>query len=695
MAQSNVKLTVDARGAVAALNNTSVATNKLSASAKGTTASLAGTSAAAKGLAASLAATMGPIIALGAAFSTINSAFSAFSDRERDVNILRQGLENLGEGTASLNKLQKAASRLGDETLFNQEEFTRGFNLLTTFRKIGVDSYERVAKAAADIAQVNQVDVKTSFMQLAKALEDPERNLATLNRSGISFTKTQIEMIKSLMKTNKTAEAHTMILDVVNGAYKKLALAGSAGFAGQVDLLGEAWRDLGETLGKAVIPVLSPAVKGLTTIINFLNSSGGQAAAIIAGITLAVKGLSVALPLLSTNLGLLVARLKMTALSAALSSSGLKGLAAANFLATASVGKLTIALTAFKFALAQTGIGLAVIAIGAFVTAMIKAIDKQKEFNNLLTDGGIADVEEALKSATDKVTELETELNNLSSAGRQKIALVKQLERAKLEVAELKPRLEKLQKIKFWKDFDTSAKSLKDQNETLKDNIERAKLLTDEAKHKFDLDKKINELNEKYGEGVAAVLIEQLKENATLQKSLDLIKEKQTETDELKEKMKDVGDEIKNNIRDNLREAITGAQSFGDAMSNVLKRIRDKILDSQLDKLIEGAGNWFSKKADKGGLFGGIKKIFGFADGGRPSVGRPSVVGERGPELFVPDRAATIIPNHQMGGSTTININIDGTGEGGPPDQRQLGMLISASVRNIIAQEQRPGGTLA
>ena len=287
-----------------------------------------------------------------------------------------------------------------------------------------------------------------------------------------------------------------------------------------------------------------------------------------------------------------------------------------------------------------------------------------------------------------------------------------------------------MQRIKFWKDFDTTAKSLRDQNETLKDNIKRAKLLTDEAKDKFDLDKKINELNEKYGEGVAAVHVERLKENEALKQSLDLIKKKQTETDELKEKMKAVGDEIKDNIRDNLREAITGAQSFGDAMSNVLKRIRDKILDAQLDKLIDGAGNWFSKKADKGGMFSGIKKIFGFADGGRPPVGRPSVVGERGPELFMPDIAGTIIPNHQIKGfanggrppvgkvsrvgergpeifmpdrsqtthetnSTTININIDGTGEGGTPDQRQLGMLISASVRNIIAQEQRPGGTLA
>ena len=43
-----------------------------------------------------------------------------------------------------------------------------------------------------------------------------------------------------------------------------------------------------------------------------------------------------------------------------------------------------------------------------------------------------------------------------------------------------------------------------------------------------------------------------------------------------------------------------------------------------------------------------------FADGGRPPVGRASLVGERGPELFVPDRAGTIIPNHAMGGQQIL-----------------------------------------
>ena len=55
--------------------------------------------------------------------------------------------------------------------------------------------------------------------------------------------------------------------------------------------------------------------------------------------------------------------------------------------------------------------------------------------------------------------------------------------------------------------------------------------------------------------------------------------------------------------------------------------------------------------------FGGnFMNILGFADGGRPPVGRPSVVGERGPELFVPGSSGTIIPNHALGGGGAAAI---------------------------------------
>ena len=55
-----------------------------------------------------------------------------------------------------------------------------------------------------------------------------------------------------------------------------------------------------------------------------------------------------------------------------------------------------------------------------------------------------------------------------------------------------------------------------------------------------------------------------------------------------------------------------------------------------------------------------VNKIKGFEQGGRPPINRPSMVGEKGPELFIPDRAGTIVPNHQLGGKpVTVNFNIN------------------------------------
>lgn len=58
-----------------------------------------------------------------------------------------------------------------------------------------------------------------------------------------------------------------------------------------------------------------------------------------------------------------------------------------------------------------------------------------------------------------------------------------------------------------------------------------------------------------------------------------------------------------------------------------------------------------------GGILGGLTKgisgalggMMGFAAGGKPPVGRPSIVGEEGPEIFVPDASGTIIPNGGRG----------------------------------------------
>jgi len=103
------------------------------------------------------------------------------------------------------------------------------------------------------------------------------------------------------------------------------------------------------------------------------------------------------------------------------------------------------------------------------------------------------------------------------------------------------------------------------------------------------------------------------------------------------------------------------------------------------------------------GIFGstGIGSFLGFANGGRPPVGRPSIVGERGPELFVPSSAGTIIPNNKIGGMsgpTNIVVNVDASGsnvEGNEDEGKQLGIALSAAIESELIKQKRPGGLLA
>ena len=115
-------------------------------------------------------------------------------------------------------------------------------------------------------------------------------------------------------------------------------------------------------------------------------------------------------------------------------------------------------------------------------------------------------------------------------------------------------------------------------------------------------------------------------------------------------------------------------------------------------------GSLFGGGGGGGGGFGvpvltsGLDFSGAFADGGRPAVGKAALVGERGPELFVPNRSGTIIPNDQLGGSSntvTVNVDAKGTEVSGNSDQsRQLGTAISRAVQAELVKQQRPGGVL-
>ena len=75
------------------------------------------------------------------------------------------------------------------------------------------------------------------------------------------------------------------------------------------------------------------------------------------------------------------------------------------------------------------------------------------------------------------------------------------------------------------------------------------------------------------------------------------------------------------------------------------------------------------------------------------------MVGEQGPELFMPKASGTIVPNNALGGGAgNIVVNVDASGssaEGDSNQQKQLGEAIGIAIRQELIKQQRPGGLLA
>lgn len=95
-----------------------------------------------------------------------------------------------------------------------------------------------------------------------------------------------------------------------------------------------------------------------------------------------------------------------------------------------------------------------------------------------------------------------------------------------------------------------------------------------------------------------------------------------------------------------IRGALDGISQYLQAVWEFFQRLWDAI--SKLPALpIPGVGT--------------IRNPFARADGGPVSAGQPYIVGERGPELFVPSQSGTVLPNGMSIG--TVNFNVPASEE--------------------------------
>ena len=180
---------------------------------------------------------------------------------------------------------------------------------------------------------------------------------------------------------------------------------------------------------------------------------------------------------------------------------------------------------------------------------------------------------------------------------------------------------------------------------------------------------------------------------STIQQT-EALKKQIEAAEQMKQIYTDIGMSIKDGVVGAIQGAIDGTKSLQEVASDLLLNIANKLLDVAVNLALFGA---MSGTGTGGGLLGGLFKAR--AKGGPVSSGQTYMVGERGPELFVPGRSGTIVANDKMGGgNTNVVVNVDAKGssvEGDEQGANQLGRVISAAVQSELIKQQRPGGILA
>lgn len=153
------------------------------------------------------------------------------------------------------------------------------------------------------------------------------------------------------------------------------------------------------------------------------------------------------------------------------------------------------------------------------------------------------------------------------------------------------------------------------------------------------------------------------------------------------------GTVLERGLMNAIRSGNLGFDDLKRVAINTLNEIAAQAMQSGLDAIFGalrlpggsgGAGNMF------GSLIGAVFGAPGRATGGPVSPGRPYMVGERGPELFVPTSAGRVetgMPGQRDGRAVRVAINIAAPrGTDGPVALRRSQRQIASYVRRALQE---------
>ena len=173
--------------------------------------------------------------------------------------------------------------------------------------------------------------------------------------------------------------------------------------------------------------------------------------------------------------------------------------------------------------------------------------------------------------------------------------------------------------------------------------------------------------------------------------------------------IRDLSTTIETTLIDSLADLSTGFANWRDVAKSALRDVIRSML--QFISVQSGMGGGGGMGGLGNLLFKGLGSIFGSGpaiptglpvemrqSGGPLGAGRAAIVGEGGPELFVPRSAGHVVPNGQFGGGVTVNQTINlSTGIQATVRAEVMGLLpqIAASTKSAVLSARVRGGAFA
>jgi hypothetical protein len=193
---------------------------------------------------------VGAFLSFRAINAIVRDTVAAFNRQELAETKLAAALRATGGAAGyTAEQFKDYADGLQKVTRFGDESILEMQSVLATFRNITGPVFMETTGLALDLSAAFGQDLKSSAIQLGKALNDPATGISALSRVGITFSDVQKEQIKRFTETNQLASAQKVILDELAAQFGGQATAQAQTFGGAIAQLGNAYGDAKEEVG--------------------------------------------------------------------------------------------------------------------------------------------------------------------------------------------------------------------------------------------------------------------------------------------------------------------------------------------------------------------------------------------------------------------------------------------------------------